>query len=227
MKYLAAVLLSVLVCSTAHALVITQNTDPTTILADNSAACASGSETRDNSYFRSFSFASLGITEDFSISSIQFGVQSVVGSGSSPLTVSVYSGTSLSTLGTVLGTASTSVTAANNLSLVTLNLDALVLAGAEGFVVGIYSPEVAGQSFYLGSNSAGQSAPSYILAPDCGITTPTELASVGFADMQIVMSVEGTTAVPEPTAGTLVVSGGLLGLIGGIRRRRTGSGLAA
>src|SRR6185436_1773755 len=57
-------------------------------------------------------------------------------------------------------------------------------------------------SFFIGSNNLGQSGPSYISAASCGIANPTNLASIGFPNMHIVMNVLGACgpcATPTPT----------------------------
>jgi hypothetical protein len=52
----------------------------------------------------------------------------------------------------------------------------------------------AGQ-FYIGANSAGQSGPSYISAPDCAVTNPTDLALFGFPNSHTVLNVNGCQGV--------------------------------
>ena len=59
-------------------------------------------------------------------------------------------------------------------------------------VVEILSPDgsTAGTYFYPGSNASGQSAPTYIRAPDCGLDEPTDTAAIGFPDMHLVMTLD-------------------------------------
>src|SRR5690606_28587580 len=54
--------------------------------------------------------------------------------------------------------------------------------------------QATGGVFYIGSNGAGQSAPSYLAATDCGISEPATTDSIGWPDMHIVMNVSGDTA---------------------------------
>lgn len=60
-------------------------------------------------------------------------------------------------------------------------------------VIEIFSPN--GQTddniFFLGSNSRGETAPSYIAAADCGEPEPTTYASLGYPQVHIVMAVDG------------------------------------
>jgi hypothetical protein len=46
-------------------------------------------------------------------------------------------------------------------------------------------------AFLIGSNNMGQTAPSYLAAPACGITQPTPFAAIGFSGVHIVMNVTG------------------------------------
>jgi len=44
---------------------------------------------------------------------------------------------------------------------------------------------------FIGSNDAGQSAPSYLRSASCGLVEPTDTADIGFPGMHIVMNVTG------------------------------------
>ncbi len=60
-------------------------------------------------------------------------------------------------------------------------------------VVEVFTPDgtAQGNRFFIGSNAAAETGPSYISAPDCGIITPTTTAAIGFPNMHIVMNVKG------------------------------------
>jgi hypothetical protein len=49
-------------------------------------------------------------------------------------------------------------------------------------------------AFSIGSNNEGQTAPSYMTAPDCGVPTPTDLADIppGYPNMHVVINALGT-----------------------------------
>src|SRR5204863_3153577 len=53
--------------------------------------------------------------------------------------------------------------------------------------------------FFVGSNTAAESGPSYISATACGITVPTTTAAVGFPNMHIVFNVFGSCGGTSPT----------------------------
>ncbi|MFN8289756.1 MAG: HYR domain-containing protein [Chitinophagaceae bacterium] len=65
----------------------------------------------------------------------------------------------------------------------------------------------ANAAFFLGSNNLGQSAPSYISAPACGITTPTDISDVGFPDDHIILDLNGAYYTAPST--TLVQIAGI------------------
>jgi hypothetical protein len=61
-------------------------------------------------------------------------------------------------------------------------------------VVEVFTPdgESAGNLFFIGSNTAAESAPSYLSAAVCGVPTPTTTAGIGFPNMHVVMTVNGS-----------------------------------
>jgi hypothetical protein len=69
-------------------------------------------------------------------------------------------------------------------------------AGSE-LVVEVLTPDgaAAGNSFFIGSNAAAETGPSYLRAPACGVNNPTTTAAIGFPNMHIVMNVNGCQQV--------------------------------
>jgi hypothetical protein len=65
-------------------------------------------------------------------------------------------------------------------------------AGSE-LVVEVFTPDgtAAGNLIFIGSNASAETGPSYLRAPDCGITTPSTTSAIGFPNMHIVMNVIG------------------------------------
>jgi len=63
----------------------------------------------------------------------------------------------------------------------------------------VFSPsgEADGNSFFIGSNNLGETDPSYIMAPTCGITEPTLISAVGFPNNHYVINVNADPVVPE------------------------------
>lgn len=176
-----------------------------TITAGNSVSCNSGGLHAENSYYRAFNLSSFGITQGFIVSEVQIGVEIALAgaNGEQPLSVILYRTANNSFPGGTLvevGRTNTLIRDGNDLSLYSVPVSGAVPADST-LVVEILTPDgqAQGHSFFIGSNGAGQSAPSYIRAPDCGINDPRETADVGFPDMHIVMVVLGQDALP-PTA---------------------------
>jgi hypothetical protein len=164
------------------------------------------SYTKENSYYRVFPLADHQITTAFHITGVTFAIERATGTGTQPATVKL--GTYTGTIGantldltkvTALGSASIQI--ANNATSMTVPVSmftpATITAPANSNVIAeLLIPDgVATQRiFYIGSNNGGQTRPSYIRAPDCGVTAPTSyaVAPVSQPTVQIVLSVTGT-----------------------------------
>jgi hypothetical protein len=92
---------------------------------------------------------------------------------------------------TLIGTVTTTVSD-QSLTVLNVPITGTAAAGSE-LVVEIFTPDgdVAGNSFFIGSNVDAETGPSYLRAADCGVTTPTATGSLGFPNMHIVMNVNG------------------------------------
>ncbi len=188
------------VAAPAHALVLTQNTS-TTITALNSIACAGGgSITEENSYYRVFDLdGGHGITQPFTVSSVTFGVEASDAGGAPtqhPVLVRLHSLSGVFTLAnlTQLASQAVNVLDTDDLTLKTVPISAAIDPTAGDLVIEVFVPDAfpaPGNSFYIGSNAGGESAPSYVRAPECGLTQPATTASVGSPNMHIVLFAEG------------------------------------
>ncbi len=179
---------------------ITQSTDPVTITAGNSVSCNSGSHT-DNSYMRRFILdTDHGIVNQFDVTSVDVGIETATSStgAGQPIEIRLYSIlkadallfaniTQVGVLATTL--ADTSATIEN--FVVT---GSIVDPTTHDLVVEVFTPngQATGETIFIGSNAAGQLHPSYLAAADCGVTEPTDTAVIGFPNMHIVMTVNGT-----------------------------------
>ncbi|MCB0077764.1 MAG: hypothetical protein KDD73_10150 [Anaerolineales bacterium] len=209
----------------------------------NSVSCNSGGSHTDNSYFRRFDLADdFGITGDFDVTNVEFGIETAQSfNGSQPVTVRLWSigDEAAFTLANVTLVTQEDLSVANqDLTIYSAAIAGTIAAGDE-LVVEVFTPngQAAGDAFFIGSNPFGETDPSYLLAPDCGVTTPTSTAAIGFPDMHIVMNVIGDEGSPTAvTIGDLNTSAnggvplaalalGALGLTLGamaVRRRRNG-----
>ncbi|MFS8521986.1 MAG: carboxypeptidase regulatory-like domain-containing protein, partial [Micromonosporaceae bacterium] len=163
------------------------------VAVNNSVACSPdfGFTTTENSYLRTFVLSDFGLNGGFTVSSVTFGVEA--SSPAQPLTVNLYTleGEFRYANLTPIGSAEITLQP-TELDLVTVPVEGVAPAGST-LVVEIDSPDMSGTGrLFIGSNSAGQTAPSYLASESCGLLEPTDTAELGFPDMHIVMSVTGT-----------------------------------
>ncbi|MEZ4858077.1 MAG: PA domain-containing protein [Flavobacteriaceae bacterium] len=173
---------------------VTQNITP------GSVTCNAGGLPTNNSFFRAFDLANdFGIAGDFEVTDVEFAIEAI--NGPINITLNVYSTTNTFPTGwpagyTLQGTATASVDAADALTVVSAPLVATIPAG-EVMIYEMFIPDQQTSgfvSFFPGSNADGQTDPSYIMAADCGLATPGDLAGIGFPNQHMVMNVVGDEA---------------------------------
>ncbi len=187
---------------------ITQSTSQTVV--PGSVACTTaGVGSTQNSYWRAFTLSDFGVpaASTYNVSSVSFGVETVT--TSLPITVNLYTTTGFPTgfpgSLTLIGTAMTTITTVQGGTVVNVPLAASVPPGTSQLVMEVNAPDGTPSLnfFFIGSNTAAETGPSYLSAADCGITTPTTTAAIGFPNMHIIMNVNGscpTGGTPSPTA---------------------------
>jgi hypothetical protein len=182
------------------------------IVTGNSTACFDEGTgfTRENTYWRAFDMNTFTGGQAYDISSISFGVEQSSGSGPfQDLDVVLWTNNGAPFPGgTLEPLAIFFLTIINDSSFFVQipDVEMTVPAGTLELVMEVSSPDGVDQGniFLIGSNSEGQTGPSYIQAADCGWPDPVDLASIGFPDMHIVFNVDGScpggTPTPTPTA---------------------------
>jgi hypothetical protein len=170
------------------------------IITGNSFACTDPGTgfTFENHYSRAFDLPSLGIDGFVDVCDVDFAVEGAISiAGTQTVTVYLFftpAGTFPNGPLTLIGTYAVDVPD-QDLDIISVPVSATVPSGSE-LVVDVASEDgvVNGSAFSIGSNNLGQTAPSYLTAPDCGIATPTDLADIppGFPNMQIVINALGT-----------------------------------
>lgn len=157
-------------------------------------------QTRENSFYRVFVLEDEGIDGDFAVSAVRFGVESARTPDQSSLAGIVRLHTldgALQLEGlTEIASAPVDIEPQDG-TVVEVPIAANVEAGstlvAELF---IENQNAVGRLFFIGSNSLGQTAPSYLRAPSqgCALPEPTDLAKVGggFPNVHVVLAVRGT-----------------------------------
>jgi len=195
------------------------------ITSGNSVSCNNIGLHAANSYYRVFDLqGNFAINRDFNITHLEVGIELADGaSGSQPVTVRFH------TLNGVMSTANLTLlyTETFNVPDQSLSIYNFVLATpvlvpvGETLVVEIFTPDgqSLGNSFFIGSNTTATASPSYITAATCGISQPTNVASIGFPGMNIVMNVYGANAVVPVPYGYIASAFLLIALALFIRRR--------
>ncbi len=176
---------------------ITQSVDTSTITALNSVACPPD----DDAYFRRFDLTVDGITNDFNVSQVSVAIETA--DPGMPLTANIYSLPKSSTFEfanlSLLGSA-TQNTIGGNAYFETLPVSAtLSNPSLNDLVFEVFAPDFTNSAnFFIGSNAGGQTGLSFLSSAGCGAVEPTELGSLGFPNMHIIMNVTGTAGPPPP-----------------------------
>lgn len=203
------------VASTCDGIVLSQNADSSTIQPLNTAHCIIENVcTLANGYARSFVAPATA-----RVDCVTFAVEFNTGAAW-PVGVRVYAGDvhgPFSELALV-GTGAIDIPATSGSALYTVSLDAPgpVIPAGTAFVVEVYSPTrdpaLGGDGAFLffGSNSAGQSGPSYLRADECGVPNFVDVATLGFPQTNIIIDpvvtpVELTPPCGSPQAGSCFV----------------------
>jgi hypothetical protein len=203
---------------------ITESTSQA-IVNNNSVSCNNGIGHTDNSYWRAFTLSSFGISGAWDIQSVDIGVElASAGSGmapsngkpaisknskskvvapaggTQPITVRLWTSSMPFPTGypaslTMIGQTNTTVADQAD-TIINIPVTGTAPAGSQ-LVVEIFTPdgEAAGNFFFIGSNTAPETGPSYLSAAACGVTTPTTTSAIGFPSMHIVMNVNGCDQV--------------------------------
>jgi subtilisin family serine protease/subtilisin-like proprotein convertase family protein len=192
------------------------------IVAGNSVACSSdgGVTTTENQFLRTFTLEDFGILGEFDVTEVQFGIENLSGSAQT-LAINLYTldGAFIYANMTLIGTADVALDP-QSLTIATVLVTGTVPAGST-LVVEIAAPNMTGVSgFWIGSNTAGETAPSYIASTPCGLPNPLAFGAIGFPNVHVVMNVTGDAApvscdAPggvswvdvDPLAGTVIPGG--------------------
>ena len=177
-----------------------------------SITCSAGGITSDNQFWRSFVLSDFGITDEYKVTLVDIGIETAIsgdGTGVQPMTCNLYITDGTPFPGgfpgslTLIGTLDMDIPD-QALTHFFIPVAGIAPPGSE-LVVEISIPDAtggAGHMFWIGSNPLGQTAPSYLSSAGCALTTPTDIAAIGFPDMHIVMSVTGDV---NPGGGPLFV----------------------
>ncbi|CAG0965474.1 hypothetical protein PLCT2_01009 [Planctomycetaceae bacterium] len=214
---MGATLLAICAISAASAAAqtLTQSTDPNTVTNGISVSCNAGGYHADNSYYRAYTIAA-----NATITSVRFGVEEDSG-GPNPLEFKIYSsstptGTPLLASLTQLGSTSTVNTPGDsswNLTVRTLPLaQPINVTTGQRIVVEIFTPsnQGVGGSFFIGSNSAGQTTTGFLRAPACGVADLSPISGIA-ANMHVILDLVtvATGTAPNPEIDVQKFNGGI------------------
>ena len=178
---------------------ITLSQGSNTITPLNTIACSNQTTgfTAENSFYRSFRLADHGVTTAFTANRVDLGIETAAGAGGSQtIQVRLYTVAGAFPAGVLTPIAGQSVTVpdqSNTVIQVPLSPAGVAPAGST-IVAEVFTPDgrTVGNTFYIGSNTAAETQPSYIRAPICGSTNPVSYATAGFPTVHIVLTVTGT-----------------------------------
>lgn len=198
--------------------VITQSEVNNLIEMDKGLGCLYGG----TSYYRYFNLPEdFGITQDFYVNSIEFGIQEMKKAyGLGELTINIYSaevGAYPNVSTTLVGSASYNLIGTEKLKIIKLPLTALIPAG-RAMVMSVSVPN--GVRIWIGGNSYGQTAPSYVKVANCGIFDIVPYTNIGYPFSNLMFNVYGgdepveifnvTTASNPSIGGTTIGDGPVL-----------------
>lgn len=166
-----------------------------------SVACGAEGVTSENHYYKEFNLDNLGVEGEFHIQNFQFGIEGVQSPADPEVLINVelYKTTVTNFPATwggpdyeEIANETVGVTEEDNLSIFTVNFDDPITVEADEVIIAhIWHGDHEMQSFYIGSNSAGDDVPSYLMASGCEIDQPTPISQIA-DEVNIVMNIQGT-----------------------------------
>lgn len=177
-----------------QAVSITQSTDPLSV--NNSFACPGG----PNNYYRVFNLNDEGITTDVNITAVNIGVFQAFNLPA--VTVRIHELTGGLNVANFELVSENTMNINNTLfDIVTFPIVATLEPGID-YVIEIVTPGTIFNGFVMGTNDAGQSAPSYISSTFCNLPDITNLATFD-PSLHLVISLDGIQQAIsiEQTAG--------------------------
>lgn len=155
--------------------------------------CGADTTTALNRFLRTYTLTDFDIDGGIEVTALQFGLFVATGS---PLIsfarVYLLEGSFNYNNMTLIGESSFPIDSSSDGTVITIPVSAQVPAGAT-IVAEIEVPESPISDMFPGANGAGETAPSYIFAPACGIDQPTTLESLGFPGVAQIVNVIGLT----------------------------------
>lgn len=175
-----------------------RQTDDDKVESSLKFGCTNSDDTTpDTSWYRVFSIADEGISGDFEIESVRFGVCSAVGTPDVSIkigTLAVAPGAMLDPADiTPLGSANATIQASLIPKLVDVPIAGTVPAGGQLVVeVRIADQLGSGNQFTIGVTAADEDRPAYLRAALCGTPNATQTTTAGVPMAHVVLTVSGS-----------------------------------
>jgi hypothetical protein len=187
---------------------LTQSSSQTPV-SGSSVSCNAGGFHTDNSYFRVYNLAPLGLPGPLTITQIPFGIELAASASTQPVVVRIHTLVGAFNLANLTLRGQQTFQVPNQtLSTFNANLSTPVTVPSNStVVVEIFTPAGAGNRFFLGSNPQPQTGDSYIMAAACGISQPVTTASVGFPNTHWILNINGTSNNGAAIITTVPASG--------------------
>jgi hypothetical protein len=203
MKKITLLLAALVVGMTSFAQVTITHNNSQTMVPDLGLTCATGQITTDNQFAQVFDLENdFGITEDWEVQQVEFGVEDMLNAEGDmyPVTVRVHTtddGTPNGNL-TLLGDGLINLQTADQMTVVSVDISPGAVVPAGGVLVvelEVFAGANGITEFRLGATDVASDDDSWILANDCGLATFATYADLGFNDRWQVMNVVGDVAV--------------------------------
>ena len=203
MKKITLLLAALVVGMTAFAQETITHNNSQTIVPDLGLTCGSGNINTDNRFAGVFDLENdFGITDDWEVMSVEFGVEDMLDADGDayPVNVRVYTtddGTPNGGL-TLLGDGVINLSTADQLTVVSVDISpGAIVPSGEVLVVEleVFAGANGITQFRLGATDVASNDDSWIQADDCGLTDFATYAALGFTDRWHVMNVVGDVAL--------------------------------
>lgn len=161
-----------------------------------SLACSDASGTKENSWYRMFPLAALGVDKPFTIYRVNFGVQTAIGDQRVKVSIGTYAGDAGSveldpTKIDVLGLTTIPVREGPS-QMLQANFPAITVPQSANLIVEIKSEGGGdGRYFYLGATRGAETIPGYLRAPTCNVANPVMTSALGYSQTHLIIAVSG------------------------------------
>jgi hypothetical protein len=196
------------------AVTMNQSTNPTLITPIQIGCQYFGGVTAQNSWWRAYNMATYNLPAGVTIKSVRFGIEKITGT-TVAITARIWrsNGTFPGATRTLLATQTQNFAPqVGTFQTITFTTPATA-SPTDIIAVELFCPDqlATGAGFFIGSNAAPETGPSYLQAPACGAAVPTDLSDLGFPDdnIHLAMNAEYYTAPPTLVQTAGIASGGV------------------